>query len=729
MILRYSPFLLSFALLALGSACADRSFKGGVHANVLKKSVPAAAAAKASNQSGDASPETAAEPLENEVATTLSEVAKVISKVPSALEGTFKTSLVSSEEFNFSLDIKSGSAPIKIADIIASKTVTHTQNTRPQVTDTFKQGSAGLNKTESFLTTKQGVVDILVVIDNSGSMDAEQVNLAAKMDSLLTSIKDTNWQIGVITTTLALKTTTVNNVTTTSDACYLALIKSTDSDAKAKFEKAINAGITGSGTERGIRQAVNGLRCTENPWIRQDSTVAVLIVSDEDNCSSETAGECKTDEPGYREAYLEGYVESNLGRIIGKNAGFYGIFSPPASPCATALHPASQYQRLVDYKANGAKNYGNICDADFSPTLSLISKNIALLVSTQYSLAQTPDAGSLKLMIDNIPVPTENYMLAGQTITFVSGKAPALNKSLVATYSIGSSPVINKVSLQFAPAIETLTIKVNDALLPGDQYQLNGQDITFVKQPSALAAIVADYRVTTPALKDGFLLDEIPLDKTLKVTVNGKSSPFTMGSTGKEVMISPAAPDGASIVMTYSYRVGRQTAYSAAVDSSAVNIKLTDGAKIVPFTVAKDVYTIPSAEAYALGSILTFTYDVPDGSPRTFTLPHTPDAGSIVDSVARPGCGLGDGIAINGDTLTATCSLTARSDVKLSYTYTENLRSFSLEVPAPDKGKWEMTLDGAPVLDFTRVGSVMTLPASVQPKLDSLVHIRYTFPE
>ena len=39
------------------------------------------------------------------------------------------------------------------------------------------------------------LLDIQIVIDDSGSMKEEQANLASKLSALLTSIKDRNWRI------------------------------------------------------------------------------------------------------------------------------------------------------------------------------------------------------------------------------------------------------------------------------------------------------------------------------------------------------------------------------------------------------------------------------------------------------------------------------------------------------------------------------------------------------
>ena len=142
-------------------------------------------------------------------------------------------------------------------------------------------------------------------------MSQEQQNLGNKLEALLSSIGKTDWRIGVVTTT-------------PKDKCEISLINAAEVNGSAKFKQAINAGTGGSGNEAGIKEAVNGLRCTENPWVRNDSSVAVLIVSDEDNCSIN--GKNCAGEDWETEQYLIDYVQNTMQRPVGQTSGFYGIF-------------------------------------------------------------------------------------------------------------------------------------------------------------------------------------------------------------------------------------------------------------------------------------------------------------------------------------------------------------------------------------------------------------------
>ncbi|RYZ48847.1 MAG: VWA domain-containing protein, partial [Proteobacteria bacterium] len=147
-----------------------------------------------------------------------------------------------------------------------------TQLDRPTITDLFAQSSDLRSVSESFQqnSSASGALDLLLVIDNSGSMAEEQVNLSDKLSPLLSFVQNSDWRIGVVTTD-------------PKDGCLRNLISKTDQNAMASFASAVQPGIKGSGNERGIQQAVAGLKgeCnTSGSWLRNQSTVGVLIVSD-----------------------------------------------------------------------------------------------------------------------------------------------------------------------------------------------------------------------------------------------------------------------------------------------------------------------------------------------------------------------------------------------------------------------------------------------------------------
>ena len=152
----------------------------------------------------------------------------------------------------------------------------------PKSVELFQQGTDEQSISEFFKQNEnddaQGLLDILIVIDNSGSMNEEQTNLSTKLLPLLSYVEQSDWKIGIVTTDA-------------SDGCLRDVITKGQENVETEFADAIRAGVGGSGVEAGVPQAVEALSTScmgGSSWIRPNSTLAVLFVSDEDNCSDGT---------------------------------------------------------------------------------------------------------------------------------------------------------------------------------------------------------------------------------------------------------------------------------------------------------------------------------------------------------------------------------------------------------------------------------------------------------
>ena len=224
---------------------------------------------------------------------------------PESEKFSFDTKAKASEAFVISLDDEKLATSFMLKNIYSDKEDTSDQLTRTPMTKMATQGTPGEDKTEMFQQAdKRGLLDLLIVMDNSGSMGQEQANISTKLSSLLSSISDTDWQIAVISTD-------------PNDNCNISIVRSGDNDANNLFKNAVTLGTNGSGNEQGIRRAVVGLKCESTPWVRNNSSVAVLIVSDEDNCSYNSTG-CQN-QPWAETSYLTNYIENTMNREIGKS--------------------------------------------------------------------------------------------------------------------------------------------------------------------------------------------------------------------------------------------------------------------------------------------------------------------------------------------------------------------------------------------------------------------------
>jgi hypothetical protein len=142
--------------------------------------------------------------------------------------------------------------------------------------------------------------DIFLVLDNSGSMDADLLKLANKLDGLINILDagSVDWQMCYTTTdvnALAGRALTwLDSAPGGIQDTGQIVLKSSTANPTSKFLVSINnLPSNGSGNERGIEAAHLALDASENAsCIRNDAALAIILISDEDERSC--GGRCET---------------------------------------------------------------------------------------------------------------------------------------------------------------------------------------------------------------------------------------------------------------------------------------------------------------------------------------------------------------------------------------------------------------------------------------------------
>ena len=248
------------------------------------------------------------------------------------------------------------------------------------VTVRFKQGHDGALAEGTFDISMAGKMDIVIVIDDSSSMDSEQAVLQQGLSNLLSSLTNVDWQIAVSTSDASEPCIRDEQDIANGTAIGAGtILKKADYDrdpaaVTAAYMALISAGTNGDSNERtlyGARRAFDPsvqAACKPNSWVRKDSALAVLVVTDEDNChqsnelnfhhtsvnktsasdpefvadyDDKTQDGCSASE--YSGAELLGTF-ARLNRTPGKDARVYDIFWPRGTD-VLALRAASRGPR------------------------------------------------------------------------------------------------------------------------------------------------------------------------------------------------------------------------------------------------------------------------------------------------------------------------------------------------------------------------------------------------
>lgn len=279
---------------------------------------------------------------------------------------------------------------------------------------TFEQDSVTFNNK----------LDILFVINDQPSMSAFQQALVTSMGSFMRTFetKGFDFKIAVTTSSAYMADPTLKNYNPANEALadfndYNGTVHSgvpilfpTDLDLYGNF--AINAkpNKNTSGQDgrafSSLRQALVNTRPVNNGFLRSDSFLAVIIVDNQDDFSgNERCTGCNVS-GRYNASTLDPVdVYINFLNTVTNSGGATARYNVSAmTQIAAPCQSGTNMVRIMDLatKTNGV--LGDICQADFGPSMVAISNQITVL-STQFYLNRAPRIESIVVTIDGALIP------------------------------------------------------------------------------------------------------------------------------------------------------------------------------------------------------------------------------------------------------------------------------------------------------------------------------------
>ena len=231
-----------------------------------------------------------------------------------------------------------------------------------------------LAQTDLFYQEGASAVDILWVVDDSISMQNEQEQVAAGFDSFITALQEEriDFQLGVISTDMDLSNPDRGRLLGSP------AVLTSDDDYSTLFQERVLMGIEGSDKERGLQAAVSALIGDTQGFVREDAGLAVISVSDENDCSDENvipdnaAGERCYAEPDVR-VPVQRYIEDIQDLKGDRRLSVSSIIGPTLSEGCEGSWPGLRYE-AVSQRLNGL--LGNICEADYTDLMQEIGERI-----------------------------------------------------------------------------------------------------------------------------------------------------------------------------------------------------------------------------------------------------------------------------------------------------------------------------------------------------------------
>lgn len=281
-------------------------------------------------------------------------------------------------------------------------------------------------------------VDILLVVDNSCSMEPYQTKLGANFTQFISWFieADVDYQIGVVTTDII--------DTRTAGAIQGPIITADTANPEGQFSANVNVGTGGAAFEAGIEAAHMALTTKMNDgtnagFLRDDASLSIIFVSDEEDSS-----------PYGVNNYINEFVDI-------KGARNRDVFNASALVVSDYADCTSDQQavstigsRYMDVAQQTGGIVGNLCDNDFESIvfdLSLASTRLRNI----YWLSDEPNLTTLEVSIDDEIIPCadgrwsydeildESSNEVRPAIVFDPAQMPPVGSKIAARYFAGGA--------------------------------------------------------------------------------------------------------------------------------------------------------------------------------------------------------------------------------------------------------------------------------------------------
>jgi hypothetical protein len=233
---------------------------------------------------------------------------------------------------------------------------------------------------ESITTQTTNKIDVLVVIDNSGSMDNERAALGNRLRAFLTPLQGLDWQLCVTTSDVGRENGQPIRFPNGS-----RVLNSSTANAEAEFLEAVTEVGSGSGNEEPVRAQVLAFRNPSSECYRADAALVSVSLTDEDERSTGGYSKYRGDSQ-FRELSTDN-LSSAVVEAVQSTWGRQKVFSAHSIVIKSGDQACYDQQRgqnnnayfgtrLEQLAAATDGKVGNICAADYSSQMTTIGDHV-----------------------------------------------------------------------------------------------------------------------------------------------------------------------------------------------------------------------------------------------------------------------------------------------------------------------------------------------------------------
>ncbi|MFT6377775.1 MAG: hypothetical protein ACJATT_003169 [Myxococcota bacterium] len=302
----------------------------------------------------------------------------------------------------------------------------------PLLAATLVTGCSEFNITDfevvdTFVQDPTEEVDILIVIDNSGSMQGYQLLLGARFTEFISAFvdADVDYHIGVTTTTIEPVGTNegclqqdVDEIPLPGQLAQNRYITTQSEDAEDIFAELVNVGTCGSGDERGLEAARMALspEIVAGPnygFIRPDAALSLIFVSDEQDGSTLPVADYINDLYEVKGQRERGVVNASA------------LVITDIDDCIVQPGGSSEGTRYVRVAEEMGGIIGNLCNVNFVEMVTQLSLNASRVQDTFY-LSDWPDSPSMHVFVEDDELLCQDGAWTYQQLEVDGELAPAI---------------------------------------------------------------------------------------------------------------------------------------------------------------------------------------------------------------------------------------------------------------------------------------------------------------
>lgn len=269
-------------------------------------------------------------------------------------------------------------------------------------------------------------IDVLFVINDQPSMSSFQDEIVTSFSSFMQQfdVKGFNYKIAVVTSSAYLADPTLtgysaahatedgfNDFNGTTHSGVFTIIPTTPnlfSTFAINAKPAKNSAGQDGRAFSSMRQALRQTNPINAGFVRPDAFLAVVIVDNQDDFSSNAR--CPGCNMNQRYNYpsldpVTDYV-AFLDTVTGTSGATKRYSVSAMTQSAAPCQGGTTMTRIMELANLTSGVIGNICDADFGPSMVLMAEKIASL-STQYYLDRTPIESSIVIKVDGVLIPND----------------------------------------------------------------------------------------------------------------------------------------------------------------------------------------------------------------------------------------------------------------------------------------------------------------------------------